>query len=100
MGDAAAAAEGQEVDESGEPLVKKTRVTPNGTILVPGGDYKRRMCKYYEQGYCSKGDDCTFAHGILDIIMEQPQARNLQLKLNESAGPGADAPTGGGSFEQ
>lgn len=37
---------------------KQSPVAPN---------YKTRMCKNWEQGYCPRGIDCHFAHGIAEL---------------------------------
>lgn len=32
-------------------------------LVVP--DKKKELCKFYLQGYCSKGDNCIYMHNIL-----------------------------------
>jgi len=37
------------------------------STVSSGVQEKTIMCKFYKKGVCSKGDSCTFAHGISDI---------------------------------
>lgn len=39
--------------------------------VVP--DKKKELCKFYLQGYCSKGDNCIYMHNIL-----QPPEQSLR----------------------
>lgn len=32
-------------------------------LVIP--DKKKELCKFYLQGYCSKGDNCIYMHNIL-----------------------------------
>lgn len=34
-------------------------------LVVP--DKKKELCKFYLQGYCSKGDHCIYMHNILQL---------------------------------
>lgn len=29
--------------------------------------FKTVLCKYFELGHCSRGEDCTYAHGLEDL---------------------------------
>ena len=44
--------------------------------------YKIELCKYYQQGHCSKGDNCSFAHGEheLENIKEYEPHSNVICK--------------------
>jgi hypothetical protein len=39
---------------------------------------KTRMCKFFGQGTCSKGDKCSFAHGVSDLH-NRPNLHKTQL---------------------
>jgi hypothetical protein len=39
---------------------------------------KTRMCKFFEQGNCSKGDKCNFAHTLTDL-QSRPNLHKTQL---------------------
>ena len=36
-------------------------------LQEPAPTFKTVLCKYFEQGHCSRGDDCTYAHGLEDL---------------------------------
>lgn len=45
------------------------------------GKFKIEICKYFEQGSCKHGKDCTFAHGQTDLRKSsKPQNRPPQSK--------------------
>merc|ERR1719343_737869 len=33
---------------------------------------KRTLCKFFQQGMCKKGDECTFAHGEEELVLLDP----------------------------
>ena len=37
-------------------------------LVVP--DKKKELCKFYLQGYCSKGDNCIYMHNILSYSLD------------------------------
>lgn len=37
-------------------------------------NYKTVKCKYYESGQCRYGDNCSFAHGGVDLRTQQSNA--------------------------
>jgi len=49
---------------------------------------KTTLCKFFEQGVCSKGGDCTYAHGVEELIApQQPKAHKTRLcKFFEQGG--------------
>eukprot|EP00754_Rhynchopus_humris_P009519 Rhum_TRINITY_DN14028_c5_g1::Rhum_TRINITY_DN14028_c5_g1_i1::g.68213::m.68213 len=66
---------------------------------APGGDggygqrYKTVMCRHFEQGNCSKGDRCSFAHGNQEL--SQPAGRQAGGG-GAMGGPLAGMPSGKG----
>lgn len=38
-------------------------------LVVP--DKKKELCKFYLQGYCSKGDNCIYMHNILQHWLDR-----------------------------
>lgn len=34
---------------------------------APAAGYKSALCKYFEQGTCFHGENCTFAHGVEEL---------------------------------
>lgn len=55
-----------------------------------GGGFKTKICTYFEQGKCTRGDACTFAHGQHELA-----------KGASKGGPGFGAAGGkGGGFMQ
>merc|ERR1719401_3056348 len=46
---------------------------PDGAFAAPGaaakpaGGFKVKICTFWEQGKCTRGADCTFAHGSEDL---------------------------------
>lgn len=74
-----------------------------------GVSSKRTICKFWEQGLCTKGDNCTFAHGEEEIGAPLVAIENIQraepirpVKVTGPAVPfgGADAVVAGGNTKR
>ena len=45
--------------------------------------YKTAMCKFFEQGTCTKGANCTFAHGVeeLQVPVWLERKRDVEMRF-------------------
>lgn len=50
------------------------RSIAGGEQLVPPYAYKKKRCVFWEQGRCTKGSVCTFAHGEADLAPSRGNA--------------------------
>ncbi|CAE7702614.1 bioC [Symbiodinium sp. CCMP2592] len=84
---------------------------PQGSWRAPsaGVSSKRTICKFWEQGLCTKGDSCTFAHGEEEIGAPLVAVENIQptepirpVKVTGPAVPfgGPDAVVAGGNTKR
>jgi len=59
----------------------------------PGpGSFKTRLCTYFQQGHCSRGNQCTFAHGEHELQSAPPRG--------QGGGPGNLGCGGGGQQDR
>lgn len=70
-----------EGDENGEPSAISSKEDPNSDLideLTPQranarGKRKRPVCKYWRQGHCNKGEQCSFSHANDTEKQERPR---------------------------
>jgi len=65
---------------SGQQVMQQKQnvgVCPVATTGGTGGQgqFKTRLCTYFQQGHCSRGSSCTFAHGEHELQNSRPQAQ-------------------------
>mmetsp|Transcript_60628 Transcript_60628/g.114445 ORF Transcript_60628/g.114445 Transcript_60628/m.114445 type:complete len:99 (+) Transcript_60628:2-298(+) len=47
---------------------KGSKSAPTPAVDPSEKNYKRHLCKYFEEkGWCSRGSQCTFAHGTAEL---------------------------------
>lgn len=83
----------REYPGTGFPAAKKSRFSD-------ANFQPRILCKYFEQGACARGDECTYAHGIEEL---EPGASGVRegkggWKGGDGGGKGGDGGFPGGGF--
>ncbi|CAJ1367154.1 unnamed protein product [Effrenium voratum] len=63
--------------ELGQPIVTSNAFVALPNPLDMGPNAKKTICKFWQQGACTKGAACTFAHGRSDL--QAPSADNSGL---------------------
>lgn len=57
------------------PLISNNKMPQNVqpmTNTMSGNNFKTVVCKYWEQGKCKYGNNCSFAHGDTEKIADHP----------------------------
>mmetsp|Transcript_12331 Transcript_12331/g.28929 ORF Transcript_12331/g.28929 Transcript_12331/m.28929 type:complete len:456 (+) Transcript_12331:120-1487(+) len=74
----------------GTPIIAQPAVPGQAHIPPAGGQVTRTLCKFWQEGICKNGMNCTFAHGEEDlgrpIPLEQTQATDLQGMVAAATG--------------
>jgi hypothetical protein len=97
-GDNCSWAHGQEELELPLTEMEPEVLTPPPLLVFPGHEpagpnEKRTICKFWKAGNCSRGDECTWAHGAQDLgaaAFVEPEVRKpltIVLPRHEPAGP-------------
>ena len=47
--------------------IAKVETPANWTDIPPPPVFKTALCKFFEQGNCTNGDSCTYAHGVEEL---------------------------------
>lgn len=58
------------------PSTTPSHMTVPANDDLPQRKYKTRLCKHFQQGLCSRGDECGFAHGENQLVHHPPTHRN------------------------
>lgn len=59
-------------------------------ILKRGQFSKTAMCKYFMQGRCQKGDECSFAHGTLELQVRPNLDKTSMCRVQLNGGKCTD----------
>lgn len=66
-----------------QPMHPMQPMQPLGQGAGPNG-VKRTICKFWEQGTCTKGGECTWAHGHEELGAAIPVERAVAVKRNST----------------
>eukprot|EP01083_Nonionella_stella_P239281 837609_1 len=72
-----------------DPIVERTYQAqyPTEKVNGHGQNYKMHLCQHHKRGYCTKGQKCTYAHGVKELQKYNPGAKTTicpSVKMNQS----------------